>query len=86
MRFVEARSASLRRMDGALAPRVWAYAAALLAAFVLTYAIAASGSHQGASAGASQALADEPSVQVRQVKRLRDVEPLPRIAPAEVLR
>ncbi len=46
---VEARSASLPRMGGALAPRVWAYAAALLAAFVLAYAIAASGSDPGPS-------------------------------------
>jgi hypothetical protein len=71
-------------MDRSLAPRVWAYAAALLAAFVLTYAIAASGSDQGASGGASEALPHQPIPEVQQVKQLRDVVPLPRVAPTEV--
>jgi hypothetical protein len=71
-------------MDRALAPRVWAYAAVLLAAFVLTYAIAAAGSHEGASAGASGALPDQTLPEVPQVQQLRDVVPLPRVAPTEV--
>jgi hypothetical protein len=79
---VEARSASLPRMGGALAPRVWAYPAALLAAFVLAYAIAASGSDPGPPAGASPALPDRHTPPVQQLNRLRDVVPLPRLAPA----
>jgi hypothetical protein len=79
---VEARSASLPRMDGAFAPRVWAYAAALLAAFVLAYAIAASGSDPGPPASASRALPDRHSPAVEQLNGLRDVVPLPRLAPA----
>lgn len=83
---MEPRSASLLRIDRALAPRVWAYAAVLLAVFVLTYAIAASGSDQGASAGASQALPDQPISEVKQVTPLREVAPLPGVAPTEASR
>jgi hypothetical protein len=69
-------------MRGALAPRVWAYAAALLAAFVLAYAIAASGSDPGPPASASSDQPDRPTPPVQQLNGLRDVVPLPRIAPA----
>jgi hypothetical protein len=79
---VEARSASLPRVGGAFAPRVWAYAAALLAAFVLAYAVAASGSDPGPPASASRALPDRHIPPVRQLNGLRDVVPLPRLAPA----
>jgi hypothetical protein len=79
---VEALSAPLPRMSGALAPRVWAYAAALLAAFVLAYAIAASGSDPGPPASASRALRDHLTPPVQQPNGLRDVVPLPRLAPA----
>jgi hypothetical protein len=78
---VEARSASLPRMGGALAPRAWVYAAALLAAFVLAYAIAASGSDPGPPASASRALPDRRTPPVQQLNALRDVVPLPRLAP-----
>ena len=79
---MEARSACLPRMSSALAPRMWALVAALLAAFVLTYAIAASSSRPGPPAGASRALPDQPTPEVPQVSGLRDVVPLPRLAPA----
>lgn len=79
---VEARSASLPWMRGALVPRAWAYAAALLAAFVLAYAIAASGSDPGPPAGASHGLPDQDTPPVQQLSGLRDVVPLPRLAPA----
>ena len=79
---MEARSASLPRMGGALAPRAWAYAAALLAAFVLAYAIAASGSDPGPPAGASRALPDRHTPPVQQLNGLRDVVPMSRLAPA----
>jgi hypothetical protein len=79
---VEARSASLPRMSGALAPRVWAYAAALLAVFVLAYAIAASGSDPGPPAGDSRALPDRHTPPVQQLNGLRDVVPLPRLVSA----
>jgi hypothetical protein len=69
-------------MDGALAPRVWAYAAALLAAFVLAYAIAASGSDPGPPASASRALPDRPTPPVQQLTGLRNVVPLPRLSSA----
>jgi hypothetical protein len=82
MRGVEARSASLPGMGGALAPRVSAYGAALLAAFVLAYAIAASGSDPGPPASASRALPDRHTPPVQQLNGLRDVVPLPRLAPA----
>jgi hypothetical protein len=68
-------------MSGALAPRRWAYAAALLAAFVLAYAIAASGSDPGPPAGASRALPAVSTPTVPQRSSLRDVVPLPRLAP-----
>ena len=79
---MEARSASLPRMGGAFAPRRWAYAAALLAAFVLAYAIAASGSDPGPPAGDSRSLSDVPTPTLPQRSGLRDVVPLPRLAPA----
>jgi hypothetical protein len=82
---MEARSASLPRIGGALAPRSWAYAAALLAAFVLAYAIATSGSDPGPPAGASSALPDHTTPAVPQHSGLRDVAPLPRLAPAELI-
>jgi hypothetical protein len=65
-------------MGGAFAPPWWAYATALLAAFVLAYAIAASGSHPGARAGAQGT-----SATPQRPDRLRDVVPLPRLAPPE---
>jgi hypothetical protein len=75
-------------MGGALAPPTWAFVAALLAAFVLAYAIAASGSGPGPPAGVSRALQDQPTAPVQQVSGLRDVVPLPRLSaagsPAEV--
>lgn len=79
---MEAWSASLPRMSGALAPRQWAYAAALLAAFVLAYAIAVSGSDPGPPIGASRALRGESDPTVPRRSGLRDVVPLPRLAPA----
>jgi hypothetical protein len=77
---VEARSASLSRMRGVLAPRAWAYAAAVLAAFVLGYVIAASGSDPGPLAGASRELPGRHAPPVQQSGELRDVVPLPRLA------
>jgi hypothetical protein len=74
---VEARSSSLMWMGGALAPRVWAYAAALLAAFVLTYAIASSGSKPEPPDAASRALPDQRTPEVPRVHRLQDAVPLP---------
>jgi hypothetical protein len=85
MGHVEARSASLLRLSGVLAPRVWAYAAALLAAFVLAYAIAVSGSDPGPPASASRALPDRHTPPVQQLNGVRDVVPLPRLAPAATL-
>ena len=79
---VEARSASLPWVGGALVPRVWAYAGALLAAFVLAYAIAASGSDPGPPASAPRALPDRPTPPVGQLNGMRAVVPLPRLAPA----
>jgi hypothetical protein len=72
-------------MRGALAPRAWAYAAAVLAAFVLAYAIAASGSDPGPPAGASRGLPDQHPAPVQQLNGLRDVAPLPRLAPVVVV-
>jgi hypothetical protein len=72
-------------MRGALAPPMWAYAAALLAAFVLAYAIAASGSDPGPPASASRALRDRHTPPVPQLNGLRDVVLLPRLAPAATL-
>jgi hypothetical protein len=69
-------------MGGAFAPRAWAYAAALLAAFVLAYAIAASGSDPGPPASASRALPDRHTPPVQQLNGLRNAVPLPRLAPA----
>jgi hypothetical protein len=78
---VEARSASLPWMRGAFAPRACAYAAAILAAFVLAYAIAASGWDPGPPAGASHGLPDQSTPPVQQLNGMRDVVPLPRLAP-----
>jgi len=79
---VEASTASVPRVGGTLAAPWWAFAAVLLAAFVLAYAIAASGSDKGAAAPA----AAQPSARAPQrPDRLRDVVPLPRLAPSEPL-
>jgi hypothetical protein len=78
---MEARSASLPWTSGALAPRAWAFVAGLLAAFVLAYAIAASASDPGPPAGDSRTLPGPVTPTVQQVSGLRDVVPLPRLAP-----
>ena len=64
------------RMGGAFAPPWWAYGIAVLAAFVFAYAIAASGSQPG-----PRAAAQGTSATPQRPDRLRDVVPLPRLAP-----
>jgi hypothetical protein len=74
---VEASTAvTAPRMGGAFAAPRWAYGIAVLAAFVFAYAIAASGSQPGPRPGAqgTSAIPQRPD-------RLRDVLPLPRLAP-----
>ena len=79
---MEASSGSLPHLGGMLAPPRWAFAVALLAAFVLAYAIAASGSDPGPPSGASPRLPDQPTATVPQrADHLRDVAPLSRLAP-----
>jgi hypothetical protein len=76
---VETRSASLPSLSGALAPPACVYAAARLAAFLIAYAIAASGSRPRSAGAAPSGVTDKPAPPV---KGLRDAVPLPPTASA----